>query len=166
MQVWRNPALSEVTSLLQPSPPNCVSFDPAGRLVGVGCWDGAVRVWDWERRQNHVVRKMTTSEHSSARWSLLLISHIQKQCFTYILSLFLHLYSSFSVSLFLRPSQVISPPCSVCCFLPPLPLCCVQVVRMGKSGCGLFLQCPVYGTVRLTAALLQRSVFCRMERHR
>ncbi|KAL6489721.1 hypothetical protein MHYP_G00000660 [Metynnis hypsauchen] len=62
LKVWSSRELRQVASLLQPSPPNCVSFDPVGGLVGVGCWDGAVRVWDWKRREN---RAALSGHHSS-----------------------------------------------------------------------------------------------------
>ncbi|TSK49623.1 Telomerase protein component 1 [Bagarius yarrelli] len=49
-------------SLRNPSPLNCVTFDPEGSLVAVGCWDGAVRVWDWTKQENC----MTLSGHQSS----------------------------------------------------------------------------------------------------
>ncbi|XP_072513411.1 telomerase protein component 1-like isoform X2 [Salminus brasiliensis] len=52
LKVWLTRGLQQVVSLLQPSPPNCVTLEPAGALVAVGCWDGAVRVWDWTAQQN------------------------------------------------------------------------------------------------------------------
>ncbi|XP_049326021.1 telomerase protein component 1-like isoform X1 [Astyanax mexicanus] len=53
LKVWSSRGLQQVAFLLQPSPPNCVTFDPAGILVAVGCWDGAVRVWKWIDKQEH-----------------------------------------------------------------------------------------------------------------
>ncbi|XP_036453087.1 telomerase protein component 1-like [Colossoma macropomum] len=62
LKVWSSRGLQQMASLLQPSPPNCVTFDPKGGLLGVGCWDGVVRVWDWKRREN---RATLSGHHSS-----------------------------------------------------------------------------------------------------
>ncbi|XP_053502261.1 telomerase protein component 1 isoform X2 [Ictalurus furcatus] len=59
LKVWSSQKGKEEASLLNPSPLNCVTFDPEGSLVAVGCWDGAVRVWDWIKQENC----MTLSGH-------------------------------------------------------------------------------------------------------
>ncbi|XP_036421241.1 telomerase protein component 1 isoform X2 [Colossoma macropomum] len=64
LKVWSSQKGKQVVSLLTPCPLNCVSFDPEGGLLAVGCWDGAVRVWDWIKQE-----KWTTlsGHHSSVR---------------------------------------------------------------------------------------------------
>ncbi|XP_066536272.1 uncharacterized protein tep1 isoform X2 [Hoplias malabaricus] len=54
LKVWRCQELQQVASLVQPSTPNCVAFDPEGVLVAVGCWDGRVGVWDWKKGQKQM----------------------------------------------------------------------------------------------------------------
>ncbi len=44
-----------MASLTNPSPLNCVNFDLEGQLVAVGCWDGAVRLWNWLEQKNVTV---------------------------------------------------------------------------------------------------------------
>ncbi|XP_076831908.1 telomerase protein component 1-like [Brachyhypopomus gauderio] len=53
LKVWSSQRRKEEASFRNPSPLNCVTFDPEGALLAVGCWDGAVRVWDWRRQENH-----------------------------------------------------------------------------------------------------------------
>ncbi|KAL7849289.1 hypothetical protein SRHO_G00209120 [Serrasalmus rhombeus] len=64
LKVWSSQKGKQVVSLLTPCPLNCVSFDTEGGLLAVGCWDGAVRVWDWIKQE-----KWTTlsGHHSSVR---------------------------------------------------------------------------------------------------
>lgn len=38
---------TEVACLENPCPLNCVKFDLEGQLLAVGCWDGAVCLWNW-----------------------------------------------------------------------------------------------------------------------
>ncbi|XP_034166297.2 telomerase protein component 1 isoform X2 [Pangasianodon hypophthalmus] len=59
LKVWSSQKGKQEASLVNPSPLNCVTFDPEGSLVAVGCWDGAVRVWDWIKQENC----MTLSGH-------------------------------------------------------------------------------------------------------
>ncbi|MCJ8740420.1 hypothetical protein PDJAM_G00058670 [Pangasius djambal] len=59
LKVWSSKKGKQEASLVNPSPLNCVTFDPEGSLVAVGCWDGAVRVWDWIKQENC----MTLSGH-------------------------------------------------------------------------------------------------------
>jgi len=46
-QVWTSNKGHEVASLPSTSPLNCVTFDPEGHLLAVGCWNGKVIVWNW-----------------------------------------------------------------------------------------------------------------------
>lgn len=57
LKVWSSTNCHLVLTLANPSPLNCVNFDPEGQLVAVGCWDGAVRVWNW--LQNKLVMTLT-----------------------------------------------------------------------------------------------------------
>ncbi|XP_051989952.1 telomerase protein component 1 isoform X1 [Xyrauchen texanus] len=66
LKVWSSQKSKEVAILLNPSPLNCVNFDPEGQLLAVGCWDGAVRVWNWLEQKN----VMTLSGHESSVRSL------------------------------------------------------------------------------------------------
>uniref|UniRef100_A0A8C1DJR2 TROVE domain-containing protein n=1 Tax=Cyprinus carpio carpio TaxID=630221 RepID=A0A8C1DJR2_CYPCA len=52
LKVWSAQKSTEVASLMNPSPLNCVNFDLEGQLVAVGCWDGAVRLWNWLEQKN------------------------------------------------------------------------------------------------------------------
>ncbi|KAL1280682.1 hypothetical protein QQF64_015282 [Cirrhinus molitorella] len=52
LKVWSAQKSTEVASLMNPSPLNCVNFDFEGQLVAVGCWDGAVRLWNWLEKKN------------------------------------------------------------------------------------------------------------------
>ncbi|XP_026060883.1 telomerase protein component 1-like isoform X3 [Carassius auratus] len=52
LKVWSVQKSTEVASLVNPSPLNCVNFDLQGQLVAVGCWDGAVRLWNWLEQKN------------------------------------------------------------------------------------------------------------------
>ncbi|KAK3531414.1 hypothetical protein QTP70_019258 [Hemibagrus guttatus] len=52
LKVWSSHKGRQEASLQNPSPLNCVTFDPEGSLLAVGCWDGAVRVWDWIKQEN------------------------------------------------------------------------------------------------------------------
>ncbi|KAL2082053.1 hypothetical protein ACEWY4_021871 [Coilia grayii] len=47
IKVWSSPQGTLVGSLSSPSPLNCVTFDPEGHHIAVGCWDGSVRIWNW-----------------------------------------------------------------------------------------------------------------------
>ncbi|KAI4897737.1 hypothetical protein NFI96_032292, partial [Prochilodus magdalenae] len=51
LKVWSSQRGKQEASLLTPCPLNCVSFDPEGGRLAVGCWDGAVRVWDWIKQE-------------------------------------------------------------------------------------------------------------------
>lgn len=55
--MWSSQKGKQEASLLNPSPLNCVTFDPEGSLVAVGCWDRAVRVWNWIKQENCMVRR-------------------------------------------------------------------------------------------------------------
>ncbi|XP_024136918.1 telomerase protein component 1 isoform X2 [Oryzias melastigma] len=46
LKVWSSKC-SEVASLSSSSPLNCVAFNPEGRLLAAGCWNGNVIVWNW-----------------------------------------------------------------------------------------------------------------------
>ncbi|KAI5099210.1 telomerase protein component 1, partial [Silurus meridionalis] len=59
LKVWSSKKGMQEASLVNPSPLNCVTFDPEGSLLAVGCWDGAVRMWDWIKQENC----MTLSGH-------------------------------------------------------------------------------------------------------
>ncbi|XP_064201609.1 telomerase protein component 1 [Anguilla rostrata] len=48
LKVW-SPNGTLVTTLLNPCPLNCVTFDPEGQVLAVGGWDGGVRLWNWLR---------------------------------------------------------------------------------------------------------------------
>ncbi|XP_051725958.1 telomerase protein component 1 [Ctenopharyngodon idella] len=52
LKVWSAQKSTEVASLINPSPLNCVNFDHEGQLLAVGCWDGAVRLWNWLEQKN------------------------------------------------------------------------------------------------------------------
>ncbi|XP_056599066.1 telomerase protein component 1 isoform X2 [Triplophysa dalaica] len=52
VKVWSAQKNKEVASLVNPSPLNCVNFDPEGLLLAVGSWDGSVCVWRWLENQN------------------------------------------------------------------------------------------------------------------
>ncbi|XP_039510590.1 telomerase protein component 1 [Pimephales promelas] len=52
LKVWSAQKSTEVASLMNPSPLNCVNFDLEGQLLAVGCWDGAVRLWNWLEQKN------------------------------------------------------------------------------------------------------------------
>ncbi|XP_041946088.1 telomerase protein component 1 [Alosa sapidissima] len=52
IKVWSSPQGTLVAKLWSPSPLNCVTFDPEGHRVAVGCWDGSVRVWNWLKETN------------------------------------------------------------------------------------------------------------------
>ncbi|KAK7159508.1 hypothetical protein R3I94_005751 [Phoxinus phoxinus] len=52
LKVWSAQKSTEVASLMNPSPLNCVNFDFEGQLLAVGCWDGAVRLWNWLEQKN------------------------------------------------------------------------------------------------------------------
>ncbi|XP_046882661.1 telomerase protein component 1 [Hypomesus transpacificus] len=47
LKVWSSSDYHLVSTFTNPSPLNCVTFDPEGQILAVGCWDGAVRVWNW-----------------------------------------------------------------------------------------------------------------------
>ncbi|XP_034470517.1 telomerase protein component 1 isoform X4 [Hippoglossus hippoglossus] len=47
LKVWSSTQCHEVAALPSSSPMNCVTFDPEGRLLAAGCWDGKVIVWNW-----------------------------------------------------------------------------------------------------------------------
>nr|XP_019966151.1 PREDICTED: telomerase protein component 1 isoform X1 [Paralichthys olivaceus] len=47
LKVWSSTKCHEVAALPSPSPMNCVTFDPEGRLLAAGCWNGKVIVWNW-----------------------------------------------------------------------------------------------------------------------
>ncbi|XP_048050287.1 telomerase protein component 1-like isoform X2 [Megalobrama amblycephala] len=66
LKVWSVQKSSEVASLINPSPLNCVNFDLEGHLLAVGCWDGAVRLWNWLEQKN----VMTLLGHQSSVRSL------------------------------------------------------------------------------------------------
>ncbi|XP_016365537.1 telomerase protein component 1-like isoform X2 [Sinocyclocheilus rhinocerous] len=66
LKVWSAQKSTEVASLMNPSPLNCVNFDLEGQLVAVGCWDGAVRLWNWLEQKNI----MTLLGHQSSVRSL------------------------------------------------------------------------------------------------
>ncbi|RXN37538.1 telomerase component 1 [Labeo rohita] len=66
LKVWSAQKGTEVASLTNPSPLNCVNFDLEGQLVAVGCWDGAVRLWNWLEQKN----VMTLLGHQSSVRSL------------------------------------------------------------------------------------------------
>ncbi|KAK2900722.1 hypothetical protein Q8A67_008837 [Cirrhinus molitorella] len=66
LKVWSAQKSTEVASLMNPSPLNCVNFDPEGQLVAVGCWDGAIRLWNWYEKENI----MTLLGHQSSVRSL------------------------------------------------------------------------------------------------
>ncbi|XP_057189566.1 telomerase protein component 1 [Triplophysa rosa] len=51
VKVWSAQKSTEVASLVNPSPLNCVNFDPEGLLLAVGSWDGSVCVWRWLENQ-------------------------------------------------------------------------------------------------------------------
>lgn len=57
VQVWGSQKGKQVASLMIPCPLNCVTFNPEGGLLAVGCWDGAVRLWDWIKQERWKVRK-------------------------------------------------------------------------------------------------------------
>lgn len=58
--MWSAQKNKEVASLVNPSPLNCVNFDPEGLLLAVGSWDGSVCVWHWLENQNTTVGKIRT----------------------------------------------------------------------------------------------------------
>ncbi|XP_059419370.1 telomerase protein component 1 isoform X2 [Carassius carassius] len=66
LKVWSAQKSKEVASLVNPSPLNCVKFDLESQLVAVGCWDGAVRLWNWLDQKN----VMTLLGHQSSVRSL------------------------------------------------------------------------------------------------
>ncbi|KAM8849775.1 telomerase protein component 1 isoform 2-T4 [Spinachia spinachia] len=47
LKVWSSTKGHEVAALPSCSPLNCVTFDPEGRLLAAGCWNGNVIVWNW-----------------------------------------------------------------------------------------------------------------------
>ncbi|XP_067462602.1 telomerase protein component 1 [Thunnus thynnus] len=47
LKVWSSTKGHEVAALPSISPLNCVTFDPEGRLLAAGCWNGNVIVWNW-----------------------------------------------------------------------------------------------------------------------
>ncbi|TRY98943.1 hypothetical protein DNTS_016997 [Danionella cerebrum] len=52
LKVWSAKKNSEVACLGNPTPLNCVKFDPEGQLLAVGCWDGTVSLWNWLEQKN------------------------------------------------------------------------------------------------------------------
>lgn len=54
LKVWASRNSTQVVSLQSPSPLNCVTFNPEGSLLAVGCWDGRVQLWDWIKQENLV----------------------------------------------------------------------------------------------------------------
>ncbi|XP_066518169.1 telomerase protein component 1-like [Hoplias malabaricus] len=64
LKVWSSQKRKQVASLLTPGPLNCVKFDAEGGLLAVGCWDGAVRVWDFNTQEKY---KTLSGHHSSVR---------------------------------------------------------------------------------------------------
>ncbi|XP_062873352.1 telomerase protein component 1-like [Trichomycterus rosablanca] len=73
LKVWASQRGTQVVSLQNPAPLNCVAFDPEGSVLAVGCWDGTVRLWDWIRQETLTtlsghqcsVRSVTFSSSSS-----------------------------------------------------------------------------------------------------
>ncbi|KAK1786294.1 hypothetical protein P4O66_017995 [Electrophorus voltai] len=59
LKVWSSKKHKQEASFMSPSPLNCVTFDPEGALLAVGCWDGAVRMWDWLKQE----KRMALSGH-------------------------------------------------------------------------------------------------------
>ncbi|XP_026876678.2 telomerase protein component 1 [Electrophorus electricus] len=51
LKVWSSEKYKEMVCLPNPSPLNCVTFEREGMVLAVGCWDGAVHVWDWLRQE-------------------------------------------------------------------------------------------------------------------
>ncbi|XP_030629420.1 telomerase protein component 1 [Chanos chanos] len=66
IKVWSSEKTKMVSSLSNPSPMNCVAFDPEGHLLAVGCWDGTVRVWKWLEQKS----LMTLTGHKQSVRSL------------------------------------------------------------------------------------------------
>ncbi|XP_049322801.1 telomerase protein component 1 [Astyanax mexicanus] len=62
LKVWSSQKGKQVVSLLTPCPLNCVTFDPEGGMLAVGCWDRTVRVWNWIKQE----RWTTLSGHQSS----------------------------------------------------------------------------------------------------
>ena len=57
-QVWSSTQCHEIAALTSSSPMNCVTFDPEGRLLAAGCWDGKVIVWNWLQNDTQTVSHM------------------------------------------------------------------------------------------------------------
>ncbi|XP_058486983.1 telomerase protein component 1 [Solea solea] len=74
LKVWSSAKGQEVASLPSSSPLNCVTFDPEGRLLVAGCWNGEVIVWNWLQNKTqsplsghqHSVRSLSFSSSSSS----------------------------------------------------------------------------------------------------
>ncbi|CAK6973113.1 LOW QUALITY PROTEIN: telomerase protein component 1 [Scomber scombrus] len=74
LKVWSPTKGNEVAALSSTSPLNCVSFDPEGRLLAAGCWNGDVIVWNWLQNKTQTslsghqrsVRSLSFSPSSSS----------------------------------------------------------------------------------------------------
>ncbi|XP_028283440.1 telomerase protein component 1 [Parambassis ranga] len=62
LKVWSSAKGNEVSNLPSNSPLNCVTFDPEGRLLAAGCWNGNVIVWNW--LQNKTLRPLCGHKRS------------------------------------------------------------------------------------------------------
>ncbi|RVE60961.1 hypothetical protein OJAV_G00166140 [Oryzias javanicus] len=64
LKVWSSKC-SEVASLSSSSPLNCVAFDPEGRLLAAGCWNGNIIMWSWlQNKEKKLLRGHQRSVHS------------------------------------------------------------------------------------------------------
>ncbi|XP_011484331.1 telomerase protein component 1 [Oryzias latipes] len=61
LKMWSSKC-QEVASLSSSSPLNCVTFDPEGRLLAAGCWNGNVIMWNW--LQNKVQKLLCGHQRS------------------------------------------------------------------------------------------------------
>ncbi|KAG7273056.1 hypothetical protein CRUP_007212 [Coryphaenoides rupestris] len=66
LQVWSASKGHQVASRSSSSPMNCVTFNPDGDLLALGCWDGTVLLWNW--LQNRTL--MSVSGHEGSVRSL------------------------------------------------------------------------------------------------
>ncbi|KAJ0059317.1 hypothetical protein NL108_015491, partial [Boleophthalmus pectinirostris] len=47
LKVWSASKGEQVAFMHSTCPMNCVTFDPEGHALAVGCWNGNVTVWNW-----------------------------------------------------------------------------------------------------------------------
>ncbi|KAJ3595566.1 hypothetical protein NHX12_004869 [Muraenolepis orangiensis] len=62
LKVWSASKGHQVASLSSSSPMNCVTFNPEGDLLALGCWDGTLLLWNWLQNRTLMVKLWSVPE--------------------------------------------------------------------------------------------------------